>query len=679
MRSEMDGISNSPPLPSAGLGRKPLPPILPPANARVQLTKEVAKEQTPMVTAKPEGDISQKTRPGTKRSSPIGDRSSNDSRGAPPSKRQRKSPSPSASSSLRDISSSGENNSETTGVANKAANDEVVDKDSAPGSEQKPLGWYDTLRLLWPLLQKEQPDREYFNLQEICKGVEKHWSKVRDEPPPSNGRWRTPLCRVARNRGMLEVVRSANGELLVDSFTMRDPNYQPRYYRSRNTRRPNSQAQKPTGGNDVGSTKDQPPQSGSNTRRRRALTGSDDEEAAGDELTFKAVVPREFAEEAVKPVRISELDKAKLITFIGKPVDNVITGHKGYRMARATTGVSEGDWFFEVDVLQYVGGGAVRLGWCMRRSDVETPVGFDAYGFAIRDRSGELVNRARRTEYGSSFGPGDVIGCRIQLPFLTKGQKETVAASDRRWLEHRFVKHLLGTAPGDSGIDIFSEACVSFYKNGVSMGTPKFFSDPFENKDGGDISGQGIEEPREINGTAAGHTMKQEGLIREMKAGVYFPAIALFGKATVKINFGPNFMFGLPKDSAAMCDAAPDAPVTSETTAAVENVVVQPQLRTPGYVGTGRNVAGGGFAAGVEVEEILDKGSGRDEGSDDELESEDDSDGGGSRDSDADVMELDNEQAGSVDSLAAENGKGLGDGLYGNKMYDEGEDEFNKR
>ena len=298
------------------------------------------------------------------------------------------------------------------------------------------------------------------------------------------------------------------------------------------------------------------------------------------EDVYRATVPTEWTAEAFKPLRLSTFDKASAIQFVGDRNLNTVKGHKGYRMVRATSGVCEGDWYFEAKLLQHPGEGAVRLGWCQRRSDVETPVGFDAYGFGIRDRTGEFIHSARLKPYGLSFAVDDVIGCRITLPQLNDDQKAKIAEADQKWLEHRFIAFLQGQTPPDSGIDIILESCVQFYKNGVCMGVPSFFTDAKETaaaaaaerqREGRQARKGKVDGKAKDNSKAIGKPASTPPK-REMKAGVYFPALALFGNAVVKANFGPEFEFPLPEGSQPMCQAARDAPPIDLTVSADPDV-----------------------------------------------------------------------------------------------------------
>ncbi|KAL8939695.1 MAG: hypothetical protein Q9211_002624, partial [Gyalolechia sp. 1 TL-2023] len=71
-------------------------------------------------------------------------------------------------------------------------------------------------------------------------------------------------------------------------------------------------------------------------------------------------------------------------------------------------------------------GGHVRLGWARREANLDTPVGFDAYSYGLRDVSGQKVHMSRPKDFApgnESFCEGDVIGLEITLPSLALHRK----------------------------------------------------------------------------------------------------------------------------------------------------------------------------------------------------------------------------------------------------------------
>lgn len=391
---------------------------------------------------------------------------------------------------------------------------------------------HDLARAAWEALAKKEPNRPDFRKDELVSMFSDECTRLRLSGR-ANQRLKRQLGKFLNLQGMFH--KSERPGAPQESFVLVNPEY--KHVRSRDTQKKNDPAKK----GDQGSG------------------GSNDDDVVLQEAPNRATVPIEWTAEAYKPVRLSPFDKSHGITFVG---ENTVKGMKGYRMVRATNGVSEGDWYFECTVMPFQEG-AVRLGWSMRRCDVETPVGFDAYGFGLRDRSGEFVHMARRKPYGDPFTIGDVIGCRIVLPELTDEEKKAVADAEDRWLQHRFVSYGQGQAPADSGIDITIQAKVEFFKNGNSMGIPALFNTPrppaeMPTEERNVELSNGSTKSKESVKT----TVQAEGEIKKcMKAGVYYPTVALFQDAIVQANFGPNFKYGIPEGSRPLCESARDKPV----------------------------------------------------------------------------------------------------------------------
>ncbi|KAL5981817.1 hypothetical protein ACLOJK_015882 [Asimina triloba] len=90
---------------------------------------------------------------------------------------------------------------------------------------------------------------------------------------------------------------------------------------------------------------------------------------------------------------------------------------KGYRMVRATRGVVEGAWYFEIKVLKLGETGHTRLGWTTEKGDLQAPVGYDGNSYGYRDADGTKIHKAMREAYGKvGYVEGDVVGCYISLP-----------------------------------------------------------------------------------------------------------------------------------------------------------------------------------------------------------------------------------------------------------------------
>lgn len=498
-------------------------------------------------------------------------------------------------------------------VSKPGSAENSVSKSGLPPKRKNVSSWYDTLRSIWPILRSENEGRARFTFKEICDCIGEHWAEVRTEDPPRNNRWRATMSKCVRS-GFIVTKSGERDDDGEEEYIMPGADSEP----SRNIKAQRSSKQ--------------------------AEGSVEDDKVIPDKDALRRVVPKEHFVEVMKPVRLSEVDKARGIQFEGDPSDNLVRGFKGYRTIRANSGVSEGDWYFELKLLDYEGDGAVRLGWGLRRSDVETPIGSDHHGFGIRDRSGEMIRKGRRIPYGEAFGKGDCIGCRIVLPSLTDEEKEQIAMANCRWLKYRFVRFSQGPQPPDSGIDIRGKGYVEFFKNGVSMGVSKYFTVPeaYFRLDGSNLgwdipdgdgnsnddvasSQSGISSPSapsvmksavgcdaSINGFVqlskgrTGHTTSNDGrskedgntgpsaierkhkvIKREMKAGVYFPSISLFGNAKVQANFGPDFAFPPPVDSKSLSEVAADATSTHINRVMTVSPTTQDGTTSTGHGSTG--------------------------------------------------------------------------------------------
>ncbi|KAL8707665.1 MAG: hypothetical protein Q9220_007327 [cf. Caloplaca sp. 1 TL-2023] len=131
-----------------------------------------------------------------------------------------------------------------------------------------------------------------------------------------------------------------------------------------------------------------------------------------------------------------------------------ITTEKGFRMARANVCAREGRWYYECKILSGVkppsaspttnttptdpatatSHGHVRIGFARREANLDTPVGFDAYSYALRDVSGQKVHLSRPKPFlpapsssdsaaSSSFCESDIIGLELTLPSLALHRK----------------------------------------------------------------------------------------------------------------------------------------------------------------------------------------------------------------------------------------------------------------
>ncbi|KAI5958713.1 ASH2 [Candida pseudojiufengensis] len=103
-----------------------------------------------------------------------------------------------------------------------------------------------------------------------------------------------------------------------------------------------------------------------------------------------------------------------------------LTSNQGWRSVRSNVGIREGIYYFEFKILKSDDYSHVRIGLGRREASIEAPVGFDGYGYGIRDVGGELVFISRRKNVliEEGFKTGDVIGFEVHLPSLSQQKKE---------------------------------------------------------------------------------------------------------------------------------------------------------------------------------------------------------------------------------------------------------------
>ncbi|KAI4156562.1 MAG: hypothetical protein LQ340_000170 [Diploschistes diacapsis] len=295
-----------------------------------------------------------------------------------------------------------------------------------------------------------------------------------------------------------------------------------------------------------------------------------------------------------------------------------VTTEKGFRMARANVGIREGRWYWECKVVRGVKnpnnlspmdsdtGGHVRMGISRREAPLETPVGFDAYSYGVRDLAGQKVHRSRPQDFfptSESICEGDVIGFELQLPSLALHRKvvdgtynKAVDVSDdadphaleapniiRDRLPIRYKSQLYfeqfeytaikeveeltyppsstttapagaaGQAPNPNHplavLRTLPNSRIKVYKNGVDMGTL------YDNL-------LAFLPPASKPAIQSGVVGAREGLDDGMLG--YYPSLSVFQGGSAEANFGPSFWFPPPELSQSTGPAATAAVIGDE-------------------------------------------------------------------------------------------------------------------
>ena len=176
----------------------------------------------------------------------------------------------------------------------------------------------------------------------------------------------------------------------------------------------------------------------------------------------------------------------------------VATGDRGYTTVLATHPAMTGRWYYEVIFEPSECNDAhIRVGWSTRRTRYDMPVGSDIFSYSMRDSDAAKIVQGSRFDYGNlSIKPGDVIGCLLTLPEAENSA--IIDYEDPTWLPGLLCDPQYPPTPA-----ILGESEIEWSVNGKRLG--RAFVNIVE--------------------------------------GAYYPAVSLFMKAKVRVNFGPSFAF----------------------------------------------------------------------------------------------------------------------------------------
>lgn len=211
---------------------------------------------------------------------------------------------------------------------------------------------------------------------------------------------------------------------------------------------------------------------------------------------------------------------------------------------------------------------------------LNAPVGYDAYGYGYRDKTGEKVYCSRPQKFAEPFQTGDVIGLFIHLPPKTDAFKSParkripIAYKEHLWFEEKDFRtskemeqladpYYKPTSPEEDYCPArIPGSYMAVYKNGVYQG--KMFEDLIDYEDFGRLPEHvlakhnkkrkkqkklaDVEMPRvrveedEFDGVRHQQWTEDPPLKDDGTLG-YFPAISVFRGGMVTCNFGPQFQY----------------------------------------------------------------------------------------------------------------------------------------
>lgn len=287
--------------------------------------------------------------------------------------------------------------------------------------------------------------------------------------------------------------------------------------------------------------------------------------------------------------RISYEDRSPNI-YITKDALTCTTS-SGYRSARANVGVSSGKWYLEFEIINANNNsniGAitnsnnndeahVRIGWTRREASLETPVGHDAYGYGLRDVTGEKVHLSRPKPFiHGGFTSGDVIGLLIDLPTDALTTKHGSAAENNGALNNASTT-TIGSKASISKTALFSDIVrdripirykgqllfeildyvpikpmdelilpTNLFKrkreNYVPPSIPGSSIRVFKNGQDMGVAFENLTDFRPPNSKYPGHVAKSGNATADDGQLGYYPTISVFRGGTAKFNFGPDFL-----------------------------------------------------------------------------------------------------------------------------------------
>jgi hypothetical protein len=249
---------------------------------------------------------------------------------------------------------------------------------------------------------------------------------------------------------------------------------------------------------------------------------------------------------------------------------------KGYRLARASHPAVAGRFYFEVQFLaDSPADSHIRVGFATQKADPQAPVGYDGFGYGIRDVDTAIVHRARRRPFaGRQVQRGDVIGCLIDLPapLLKECDGDIATITEAEIADDSAAPLAASTADADFSPDTVAAAAAAATataaasSQAANSNAPKTY---YDHSRGAPPKPPSLIKPpnptpgavcvdsaicfylngvplRDASGEPKSYSMTgrpahhQYAAFTDIHSGLYYPAVSCFNGARVRVTLGPE-------------------------------------------------------------------------------------------------------------------------------------------
>lgn len=277
-------------------------------------------------------------------------------------------------------------------------------------------------------------------------------------------------------------------------------------------------------------------------------------------------------------VRMSYFDKSNDIIF-NEGLNKISNSSNGWRSIRSNVGVREGHWYMEFNIgncneSEGSDSSHVRLGVGRKELSLEAPVGYDGYGYGLRDICGSKLTLSRPQPYMSeSFTTNDTIGLLIELPKLSdhrthfQDKLNELNNNDNLVRDQIPIKYknslyfeqfeYTPTEKMDSllnPIKIFGEKVVA--NNEIIDDLPKIPKSKIKIFKNGKDQGTMFEDLFSFLPIEGNINQQQNMSFKNTDDGTlgYYPMISVYKQAQVEFNPGPNFKHSIPEGAKPLSD-----------------------------------------------------------------------------------------------------------------------------